>query len=38
METVGLSLKKGNGFKSSLLDKGLFNYGIGIGLKTFKDE
>ncbi len=29
---------KGNGFKSSLLDKNLFNYGIGITYKTFKDE
>ena len=28
----------GNGFKSSLLDKDLFNYGIGITYKTFKDE
>lgn len=29
---------KGNGFKSSLLDKNLFNYGIGIAYKTFKDD
>ena len=29
---------KGNGFKSSLLDKDLYNYGIGITFKTFKDE
>jgi len=29
---------KGNGFKSSLLDKNLFNYGIGITYKTYKDE
>ncbi|APY07654.1 hypothetical protein BWZ20_04770 [Winogradskyella sp. J14-2] len=29
---------KGNGFKSSLLDKNLFNYGIGITYKIFKDE
>ncbi|WP_426430951.1 hypothetical protein ACPX19_00980 [Winogradskyella sp. HB-48] len=29
---------KGNGFKSSLLDKNLYNYGIGITYKTFKDE
>ncbi|MEN8884809.1 MAG: hypothetical protein ABF246_00305 [Winogradskyella sp.] len=30
--------KKGNGFKSSLLDKNLTNYGIGLIYKTFKDE
>jgi hypothetical protein len=29
---------KGNGFKSSLLDRGLYNYGIGLSYKTFKDE
>ncbi|WP_111683761.1 peptidase associated/transthyretin-like domain-containing protein [Winogradskyella tangerina] len=29
---------KGNGFRSSLLDQELYNYGIGIGFKTFKDE
>ncbi len=29
---------KGNGFKSSLLDQELYNYGIGITFKTFKDE
>jgi len=29
---------KGNGFKSSLLNKGLFNYGIGIEFKTFKND
>nr|WP_262902560.1 hypothetical protein [Winogradskyella sp. SM1960] len=29
---------KGNQFKSSLLDKNLFNYGIGLTYKTFKDE
>ena len=29
---------EGNGYKSSLLDKNLFNYGIGITYKTFKDE
>jgi hypothetical protein len=33
-----VKFEKGNGFKSSLLDKNLFNYGIGINLKTFKDE
>lgn len=27
-----------NNFKSSLLDKNLFNYGIGLTFKTFKDE
>ncbi|MFP4845525.1 hypothetical protein [Winogradskyella sp. PE311] len=29
---------KGNGFKSSLLDKNLFNYGVGITFKTYKDD
>ncbi|WP_299363126.1 hypothetical protein [Winogradskyella sp.] len=29
---------KGNGFRSSLLDQDLYNYGIGISFKTFKDE
>ena len=29
---------KGNQFKSSLLDKNLFNYGIGLTYKTYKDE
>ncbi|MBV7270542.1 carboxypeptidase-like regulatory domain-containing protein [Winogradskyella luteola] len=29
---------KGNGFKSSLLDKNLHNYGIGLTYKTFKNE
>ena len=29
---------KDNGFKSSLLDQELYNYGIGITFKTFKDE
>lgn len=28
----------GNGFKSSLLDKNLFNYGVGLTLKTYKDD
>ncbi len=28
----------GKGFQSSLLDKNLFNYGIGVTYKTFKDE
>ncbi|WP_179345991.1 peptidase associated/transthyretin-like domain-containing protein [Winogradskyella ursingii] len=28
----------GNGFKSSLLDKGLYNYGIGIKYKIYKDD
>ena len=30
--------KKGYGFKSSLLDKGLYNYGIGLTLKLYKNE
>ncbi len=30
--------EKDNGFTSSLLDKGLFNYGIGVSFKTYKDE
>ncbi|MEP5253484.1 MAG: hypothetical protein ABJQ39_00365 [Winogradskyella arenosi] len=29
---------KGNKFTSTLLDKGLFNYGIGLTYKTYKDE
>lgn len=29
---------QGNQFKSSLLDKNLFNYGIGLTYKTYKDE
>lgn len=29
---------KGNGFKSSLLDRNLYNYGIGITYKTYKDD
>ena len=33
-----LRFDNGNGFKSSLLDKNLFNYGIGITYKTYKDE
>ena len=33
-----LKFDKGNGFKSTLLNKGLYNYGIGISYKTFKDE
>lgn len=32
-----VKFENGNGFKSSLLDQGLFNYGIGIAFKTFKD-
>lgn len=28
----------GNGIKSSLLERNLFNYGIGITLKTYKDK
>ena len=33
-----VKFKKGNGFQSSLLDRGLYNYGIGITYKTYKDE
>lgn len=33
-----VKFEKGNGFKSSLLDKGLYNYGIGLTYKTYKDE
>lgn len=29
---------KGNRFRSSLLDRNLYNYGIGLTLKTFKDN
>ena len=30
--------KKGNGFKSNLLDQDLFNYGVGITYKVFKED
>ncbi|WP_299126026.1 hypothetical protein [uncultured Winogradskyella sp.] len=33
-----LKFENGNGFQSSLLDKNLFNYGIGLTYKTYKDE
>ena len=33
-----VKFEKGNGFKSSLLDKGLYNYGIGLTYKTYRDE
>lgn len=33
-----INFSNDKGFKSSLLDKGLFNYGIGIAYKTYKDE
>ena len=33
-----LQFTNGNGFQSSLLDKNLFNYGIGVTYKTYKDE
>ncbi|NNE30753.1 MAG: hypothetical protein HKN40_00135 [Winogradskyella sp.] len=33
-----LKFDNGNGFESSLLKKNLFNYGIGITYKTFKDD
>ncbi|MEO1033216.1 MAG: hypothetical protein AAFX55_17560 [Bacteroidota bacterium] len=32
-----VKFEKGNGFRSSLLDQDLYNYGIGISFKTFKD-
>ncbi len=37
-ENDWLKFDKGNGFRSSLLDKDLFNYGIGIEFKTYKDD
>ncbi|MEM9680544.1 MAG: hypothetical protein AAF901_09495 [Bacteroidota bacterium] len=33
-----VQFKQGNGFKSSLLDKGYNNYGIGLDLKVYKGE
>lgn len=33
-----VKFEKGNGIKSSLLDKELNNYGIGLTLKTYKDQ
>lgn len=33
-----IKFQKGNGFKSSLLNKNLTNYGIGLIYKTFRDE
>ncbi|MDT0559280.1 hypothetical protein RM697_11500 [Ichthyenterobacterium sp. W332] len=30
--------RKGNGFKSNLLDEGLTNYGIGVSYKVFKEQ
>lgn len=33
-----IKFEKGNGLESSLLKRDLFNYGIGITYKTFKDE
>jgi len=32
------SFKKGSAFKSSLLQRNLINYGIGIGFKNYKDD
>ncbi len=33
-----VKFEQGNGLKSSLLDKNLYNYGIGLSYKTYKDE
>ncbi len=33
-----VQFKKGNGFKSSLLDNNLYNYGIGLNIHTYKDQ
>ena len=33
-----VAFEKGNGLKSTLLDRGLYNYGIGITYKTYKDD
>lgn len=33
-----VKFEKGNGFKSSLFDRELYNYGIGLAYKTYKDE
>ncbi|MFC0605259.1 hypothetical protein [Winogradskyella pulchriflava] len=33
-----VKFEKGNGFESSLLKRDLFNYGIGLTFKTYKDE
>ena len=33
-----VKFEKGNGLKSSLLDRGFSNYGIGLTYKTFKDD
>lgn len=33
-----MKFEKGNSFKSTLLDRGLYNYGIGLKYKTFKDD
>ena len=37
-ENNWVKFDKGNGLQSSLLKKDLFNYGIGLTYKTFKDE
>ncbi|WP_179335253.1 hypothetical protein [Winogradskyella costae] len=37
-ENNWVKFDNGNQFKSSLLDKNLFNYGIGLTFKTYKDE
>jgi hypothetical protein len=33
-----VKFEKGNGLKSTLLDRGLYNYGIGITYKTYKND
>ena len=33
-----MKFEKGNGFKSTLLDRVLYNYGIGLKYKTYKDD
>ena len=33
-----VKFEKGNGFKSSLIDRNLNNYGIGLTYKTYKDD
>ncbi|MBO3116778.1 hypothetical protein J4050_08470 [Winogradskyella sp. DF17] len=37
-ENSWVEFNKGNGIKSSLLDRNLFNYGVGITLKTYKNK
>jgi hypothetical protein len=33
-----VKFEKGNGLKSTLIDRGLNNYGIGLTYKTYKDD